>query len=64
MSYSNLFPGKEWEMTKKCFADGSLKFDDRLFYKKFNMKNAKNAFELFINPNEKIKGRILLTRKL
>jgi L-iditol 2-dehydrogenase len=61
MSYSNPFPGKEWEMTKKCFANGCLKFDDRLFYKKFDMGNAKNAFALFMNPKEKIKGRILLT---
>ena len=62
MSYSNPFPGEEWEMTKKCFADGSLKFDNRLFYKKFKMNKAKSAFELFTNSNEKIKGRILLTR--
>lgn len=60
MSYSNPFPGEEWEMTGKCFADGSLKFYDRIFHKKFKMEEARQAFSLFTNKNEKIKGRILL----
>lgn len=60
MSYSSPFPGDEWAMTKKCFENGSLKYDMSLFHKQFEMKNAKEAFELFKNPEEKIRGRILL----
>lgn len=60
MSYSNPFPGEEWRMTKECFADGRLKFEEKLFYKKFKMEDAKEAFDLFTNNNKNIKGRILL----
>lgn len=60
MSYSSPFPGKEWEMTKRHFADGSLKIKDNFFYKKFQMQDADKAFELFKNVNEKVKGRVLL----
>ena len=63
MSYSNPFPGEEWEMTGKCFADGSLKFDDRIFHKKFKMEDAKEAFALFNEVLKKIKGRLLLVMK-
>ena len=59
MSYSNPFPGREWEMTEKCFADGRLKFDKEIFYKQYAMSDAQEAFDQFKVPG-KVKGRILL----
>ena len=35
MSYSNPFPGREWIETERCFADGTLKFDEELFFAKY-----------------------------
>ena len=59
MSYSNPFPGTEWTETERCFSDGSLIFDEDVFYAKFSMSDAQEAFNLF-NDQKKVKGRILL----
>lgn len=59
MSYSEPFPGKEWDMTNEYFSNGKLKYDFKLFHKIFPMKDAESAFELF-RSGEKINGRILL----
>lgn len=59
MSYSDPFPGKEWDMTNEYFSNGKLKYDLNLFHKIFPMKNAESAFGLF-RSGEKINGRILL----
>ncbi|PHV72136.1 galactitol-1-phosphate 5-dehydrogenase [Sporanaerobium hydrogeniformans] len=59
MSYSAPFPGKEWELTAHYFATGALKFDEGLIFKKFAMKDVKEAFELYKNPSQ-VKGKILL----
>ena len=60
MSYSKDFPGKEWELTRKYFEEGKLIVDDESIFKEFPLREAKDAFELFKQPN-KIKGKILLT---
>ncbi len=59
MSYSAPFPGKEWRETEKHFADGSLKYDEGIFFEKFSMSRAQEAFDLFKEP-ERVKGRVLL----
>ncbi len=59
MSYSNPFPGKEWELTARCLADGRLKITDGMIDKIFPMSRAKEAFELFKTPGG-VKGKIML----
>jgi len=61
MSYSSKFPGKEWEMTKECFENGKLKYDDKIFYQQFDINNAFKAFQLFKDEPQKVKGRVLIT---
>ena len=60
MSYSAPFPGLEWKMTEKYFANGKLKFDDKMFFNKYPLKQAQEAFNLFTNKNTKVRGRVLL----
>ena len=60
MSYSNPFPGKEWIETEKCFADSRLKYDKDMFFAKYPMSRAQDAFDNF-KERSKVKGRILLT---
>lgn len=62
MSYSAPFPGREWELTAHCFADGRLKFDPALIFKKFPMKDCAQAFALFENPGQ-VHGKILLVNE-
>lgn len=62
MSYSSEFPGKEWKITQECFSNGSLKYDDRIFYKKFPMYDAQKAFSLFKENRENVKGRVLFIK--
>ena len=59
MSYSSPFPGDEWTETEKHFADGSLRFDEDIFYAKLPMSRAQEAFDLF-RDRGKVKGRVLL----
>ena len=59
MSYSAPFPGKEWELTASCFADGRLKYDDGLVFAKYPLAKAWEAFEQYLTPGA-VKGRILL----
>ncbi len=62
MSYSEGFPGQEWRFAEECLKDGRLKYDERLFYKKFQLEKAQEAFDLFKDENRaKVKGRVLLT---
>ncbi len=62
MSYSAPFPGDEWELTKRFFESGELKYDDRFFYGKYPMSSIKGAFEEFLTPG-KVKGRILMVNE-
>ena len=59
MSYSAPFPGREWTETERFFSDGSLKFDEGIFYAKYPMSKAQDAFNNF-REKGKVKGRILL----
>ncbi len=59
MSYSAPFPGKEWELTAHYFATGQLKFDEGLIFKRYSMKDVKEAFELYKNPSQ-VKGKVML----
>ena len=59
MSYSAPFPGKEWQLTADCFADGRLKYDERLVAEKYPLSRAYEAFEKYLTPGA-VKGRILL----
>lgn len=59
MSYSSPFPGKEWTMTAKYFANGQLKIAPEFIYKTYPMSRAKEAFDEFKNP-ENIHGKIML----
>lgn len=59
MSYSAPFPGDEWVLTAHYFKTGQLKFDDCLIFKKFHMKDIKEAFMMFKDPKS-VGGKIML----
>ena len=59
MSGNAPYPGDEWTFAGECFADGRLKFDPELFYAKFRMDEAGEAFRLF-KDRSRVKGRVLL----
>ena len=59
MSYSAPFPGKEWQLTAHCFADGRLKFDPSMIFRKFPLSRAAEAFALYKNPRD-VHGKIML----
>ncbi|MCL2772283.1 MAG: galactitol-1-phosphate 5-dehydrogenase [Oscillospiraceae bacterium] len=58
MSYSAPFPGEEWQLTAHHFKTGQLKFDDKFIFKKFDLKQAKNAFDLYKTPGQ-VKGKLM-----
>jgi L-iditol 2-dehydrogenase len=60
MSYSNPFPGIEWEMTAKHFSDGSLRVDGGIVFKTFPLSRAAEAFALFHQPKD-VRGKIIIT---
>jgi L-iditol 2-dehydrogenase len=62
MSYSAPFPGEEWTLTARYFADGRLKFSPTLIFKDFPLSLAKEAFELFKNPSQ-VKGKVMFENK-
>lgn len=59
MSYSAPFPGEEWNLTAHYFANGALKFDKSLIFKKMPLCEVKAAFDLYKVPGI-VKGKILL----
>lgn len=59
MSYSSPFPGDEWTLTAHYFKTGQLKFDESLIFKKFHMKDIKEAFMLYKDPKS-VGGKIML----
>ena len=59
MSYSAPFPGREWELTARCFADGRLKFDPSMIFRKYPLSRAAEAFALYRNPAD-VHGKIML----
>ena len=62
MSYSAPFPGEEWQLTAHYFKTGQLKFDDGFIYKRFDLSEAKQAFELFKTPGT-VKGKLMFIMK-
>lgn len=62
MSYSAPFPGMEWEMTSKCFADGRLKYLPEMIVKKFPLSEISKAFSEF-KEKGKVKGKIMIVNK-
>jgi L-iditol 2-dehydrogenase len=58
MSYSAPFPGREWQLTAECFADGRLRFDPGMICARFPLSEAKQAFELFAQKG-KAKGKVM-----
>ncbi|MBR6349527.1 MAG: galactitol-1-phosphate 5-dehydrogenase [Lachnospiraceae bacterium] len=59
MSGNAPYPGDEWTFTGECFADGRLKYDPEVFYAKYRMADAQEAFQLYKNRSQ-VKGRVLL----
>ena len=59
MSYSAPFPGAEWELTAHYFANGQLKYDPSLIYKKFPLSEAMDAFNLYTIPGA-VQGKLML----
>jgi L-iditol 2-dehydrogenase len=62
MSYSAPYPGKEWSMTAHYFANGQLKYDEAMIFKKFPMSEVAQAFKLYEDPRQ-VKGKILLVNE-
>ena len=58
MSYSAPFPGEEWQLTAHYFKTGQLKFDDKIIFKKYDLSQAKEVFDLYKNPGQ-VKGKIM-----
>jgi L-iditol 2-dehydrogenase len=63
MSYSSPWPGKEWELTAECMANGRLKMDEDMIYKHYPLSKVRDAFIEFEKNATAIKGRIMLDIK-
>lgn len=59
MSYSNPWPGKEWEDTEKEFKNGNLKVTESMIYNRYDLNNIDKAFELY-KDNKKPGGKVLI----
>lgn len=59
MSGGDPYPGTDWTDTAEHFEKGDLKYDPEMFYRKFHLRDAGKAFELF-KEKGKVKGRVLL----
>lgn len=60
MSYSANFPGKEWELTAKHMADGTLMLGEDMLYIFYPLNEIRNAFDEYVNNASKVKGRIMV----
>ena len=63
MSYTPPFPGPDWTLTAHYFANNQIKRDKRMIDRKFDMRHAREAFNLFREPKN-VKGKILLVNDL
>lgn len=59
MSYSAPFPGEEWTSSAHFFANGQLKMDESLIFRKIPLSKINEAFALFNTPGA-VKGKILI----
>lgn len=60
MSYSNPWPGVEWQKTAECMANGLLKIGDDMIYTHYPLSDVKTAFRQFEINRSAIKGRVML----
>ena len=62
MSYSEPFPGDEWTLTAECFADGRLRMDEGILFRKYPLSRAAEAFALYEGGGGS-EGKILLVNE-
>lgn len=60
MSYSNPWPGKEWEKTALYLSNDTLLIKDDMIYRMFPLNEVRDAFELIEKNRSLVKGRIIL----
>lgn len=60
MSYSNPWPGLEWQKTEECLANGLLKIGDDMIYTHYPLSEVREAFKQFEINRSTIKGRVML----
>ena len=53
------FPGDDWSLTAHYVATGEMIIDPKFIYKKWALKDAREAFQDFKTPG-KVKGRVML----
>ena len=59
MSYTAPFPGPDWTLAAHYLATGQLKTDPSMIFRRFPMKDADKAFDLFRTPGQ-VKGKVIL----
>ena len=59
MSYNAPFPGPDWTLVAHYLATGQLKIDPSMIFKRYPMKEASAAFDLFRQPGA-VKGKVIL----
>lgn len=60
MSYSNPFPGEEWQQTAQAIKDGKLVLTDDFFAGEFALDDINAAFEHIKNGKNGATGRVLI----
>ena len=56
------FPGDDWSLTAHYVAKGDMIIDPKFIYKKWALKDAREAFQDFKTPG-KVKGRVMLVNE-
>lgn len=59
MSYSNPWPGVEWQETSKRFSDKALKVTEDMIYSRYSLEEISNAFDLY-KDDKKPGGKVLI----
>lgn len=59
MSYSNPWPGTEWQDTAREFKSGNLKVTDSMIYNKYSLNDIDKAFELY-KDDKRPEGKVLI----
>lgn len=59
MSYTAPFPGPDWTLVAHYLETGQLKIDPAMIFRRYPMKDAAKAFDLFRRPGA-VKGKIIL----
>ena len=58
MSYSEPWPGVEWQIAKKLFESGTLKVSDEMIDTVYPLRHIEEAFERFKKSD--VSGKILI----